>query len=85
MPADPEQVEKLERFTQDVWRGRQQGMTRRAFLAHGLRLGLSLPAISAVLVGCGVDPQPLRLPTRQGPWTLEIGPAEAAEALTPQQ
>jgi hypothetical protein len=31
-------------------------VSRRAFLRHGLRLGLSLPAIGAVLVGCGVDP-----------------------------
>jgi tartrate-resistant acid phosphatase type 5 len=55
------EIERLQEFAQYVWAGRSQGMSRRQFLARGLRLGLSLPAISAVLLGCGV--RPLRLPT----------------------
>lgn len=58
MSVDRETVERLERLTRYVWRNRDQGMGRRQFLAYGLRLGLSLPSIGAVLVGCGFDPAP---------------------------
>jgi hypothetical protein len=64
MPDDPKTVERLEQFSQYVWQASQRGMSRREFVRRGLRLGLSLPAIAGVLVGCGVDPQPLRLATR---------------------
>lgn len=75
MPVDPETVERLEQMAHYVWHNRNQGMSRRQFLTYGLRLGLSLPAISAVLVGCGVEltPKALRLPS----------PTPTASALPP--
>jgi tartrate-resistant acid phosphatase type 5 len=63
--TDPDdRIERLQQFSQYVWQGRSRGMSRREFLRQGLRLGLSLPAIAAVLTGCGVGPpRPLRPPT----------------------
>lgn len=90
MPADPELVEKLEQYAQLVWRGKQHGMSRRAFLIQGLRLGLSLPAIGAVLAGCGVDPAIQRAfeptaslaPARLFPTTTVAPPATAIARAT---
>jgi tartrate-resistant acid phosphatase type 5 len=78
MAIDPDQIERLQRFSQDVWAGRQRGMSRRQFLAHGLRLGLSLPAISAVLVGCGAEPTVSRWTPMA---TAQIKPAPPAAAV----
>jgi predicted phosphodiesterase len=50
-----ERIEQMQQFSQFVWNGKQRGLSRREFLKRGLALGLSLPTISAVLVGCGVD------------------------------
>ncbi|MFO7170266.1 MAG: metallophosphoesterase [Chloroflexota bacterium] len=58
MPDQQNTPEKLQEFSQFVWQARGRGLSRRAFLRHGMRLGLSLPAIMAVLVGCGVEPAP---------------------------
>lgn len=57
-----EQIERLQKFSEFVWEGRQRGLSRREFLRCGLAAGLSLPAIAAILVGCGVD-QTAAVPT----------------------
>ncbi len=50
-----DQIERLQQFSLYVWEGKHSGLSRREFLKRGLSLGLSLPAIYAVLTGCGVD------------------------------
>jgi hypothetical protein len=51
-------IERLQAFSLFVWEGKQRGLTRREFLKRGLAMGLSLPMITAVLVGCGVEQAP---------------------------
>ncbi|NJL34420.1 MAG: hypothetical protein HC893_11835, partial [Chloroflexaceae bacterium] len=49
-----ERFERMERLTEYIHAKRSRGFSRREFLKYGLSLGLSLPAISAVLSGCGM-------------------------------
>jgi tartrate-resistant acid phosphatase type 5 len=50
--------DRLQQFAEEVWAHRDAGISRREFLRRGLALGLSLPAASAVLAGCGVAEAP---------------------------
>lgn len=73
-----EKIERLQRFSQFVWEGRSRGMTRREFLKQGLAMGLSLPSIAAILVGCGVDPAPAAQAPPVPPPTAAILPSATA-------
>lgn len=74
-----DRYERLERLAKYIVAGQQRGMTRREFLRYGLGLGLSLPAVSAVLTGCGVD----RPPVGQAPTAAFDPTATAAPSATP--
>ncbi len=50
-----ERLERLQQFTQYVWEGRKRGLSRREFLRVGIAAGITMPAITAILTGCGVD------------------------------
>ncbi len=53
--------ERMEHLTEYIYHRRTQGLTRRDFLKYGLSLGLALPAVSAVLTGCGFGEQPQQI------------------------
>ncbi len=56
--AQHARFERMEHLTEYIYQRRRQGLTRRDFLKYGLSLGLSLPAVTAVLTGCGFGEQP---------------------------
>ena len=53
MHDDPQQLERLARL---VEQSLARPLSRRELIRRGLALGLSLPAISAALAACGVEP-----------------------------
>jgi tartrate-resistant acid phosphatase type 5 len=59
---------QIEQFAQFIREEAPGGMSRRDFLRHGLRLGLSLPAALGVLAACGIEPAaPQPAPTAASP------------------
>jgi hypothetical protein len=78
------QFERLEALTHFVHEGRQRGISRREFLRYGLALGLSLPAVSAVLTACGAGEPAASAPTATPTATRTIRPtATNAPSATP--
>lgn len=53
MCRSPETFERLARLVEERW---SQRLSRREVIARGLALGLGLPAVSAALVACGLQP-----------------------------
>jgi Icc-related predicted phosphoesterase len=78
------QFERLEALAHAVHEGRARGVSRRQFLRYGLALGLSLPAINAVLTACGAGQPTASVPTATPTATRTIRPtATSAPSATP--
>lgn len=78
MPNDP----RLDLFRALVRRESARGLSRREFLRLGLAMGLSLPAVSAALVACGV-PATAEVPTATLPSATPVPPTTLPPSATP--